>query len=102
MTPPLVFEFLSLHECCFPFFFRGKYINIILKMEEMLKSWFPNVNLQDQLDVTQTEEAVPSKKLKVKLQQQKKAALLCNNPPPLPPTPQSDRARRQGHMAVTQ
>lgn len=71
MTPPLVFGFLSLHKCRFPFFFRGKYINIILKMEEMLKSWFPNVKLQDQLDVTQTEEAVPSKKLKVKLQQQK-------------------------------
>ncbi|XP_044050294.1 circadian-associated transcriptional repressor [Siniperca chuatsi] len=42
-----------------------KYINIILKMEEMLKSWFPNVKLQDQLAVTQTEEAVPTKKLKL-------------------------------------
>ncbi|XP_028287145.1 circadian-associated transcriptional repressor [Parambassis ranga] len=41
-----------------------KYINIILKMEEMLKSWFPNVKLQDQVAVTQTEEAVPTKKLK--------------------------------------
>lgn len=47
--------------------FREKYINIILKMEEMLKSWFPNVKIQDQLAVTQTEEAVPTKKLKVKL-----------------------------------
>lgn len=36
-------------------------------MEEMLKSWFPNVKLQDQLAVTQTEEAVPTKKPKVKL-----------------------------------
>ncbi|AWP08421.1 putative circadian-associated transcriptional repressor-like [Scophthalmus maximus] len=42
-----------------------KYINIILKMEEMLKSWFPNVKLQDQLAVTQTEKAVPTKKLKL-------------------------------------
>lgn len=46
---------------------REKYINIILKMEEMLKSWFPNVKLQDQVVVTQTEEAAPTKKLKVKL-----------------------------------
>ncbi|XP_054476409.1 uncharacterized protein LOC129108571 [Anoplopoma fimbria] len=42
-----------------------KYINIILKMEEMLKSWFPNVKLRDQLNVTQKEEAVPTKKLKI-------------------------------------
>eukprot|EP00064_Thunnus_orientalis_P000355 superscaffoldBa00000018_g355 len=42
-----------------------KYINIILKMEDMLKSWFPNVKLQDQLAVTQTEEAVPTKKPKL-------------------------------------
>lgn len=48
-------------------FFREKYINIILKMEEMLKSWFPNVKLQDQHAVTRTEEAVPTKKPKVKL-----------------------------------
>lgn len=41
-------------------------MNIILKMEEMLKSWFPNVKLQDQLAATQTEEAVPTKKPKVK------------------------------------
>ncbi|KAI3371295.1 hypothetical protein L3Q82_023912 [Scortum barcoo] len=42
-----------------------KYINIILKMEEMLKSWFPNVKLQDQLAVTQTEEGVPTKRPKL-------------------------------------
>lgn len=42
-----------------------KYINIILKMEEMLKSWFPNVKLRDQLTVTQTEEAIPTKKQKL-------------------------------------
>lgn len=42
-----------------------KYINIILKMEEMLKSWFPNVKLQDQVAVAQTEEAVPTKKPKL-------------------------------------
>ncbi|KAM8890875.1 uncharacterized protein ciartb isoform 1-T2 [Spinachia spinachia] len=41
-----------------------RYINIILKMEEMLKTWFPNVQLRDQLTVTQTEEALPTKKLK--------------------------------------
>ncbi|KAK9516656.1 hypothetical protein VZT92_024575 [Zoarces viviparus] len=42
-----------------------KYVNIILKMEEMLKSWFPNVKLTDQVTVTQTEEAVPTKKPKL-------------------------------------
>lgn len=36
-------------------------------MEEMLKSWFPNVKLQDQVVVTQMEDAAPTKKLKVKL-----------------------------------
>lgn len=36
-------------------------------MEEMLKSWFPNVKLQEQVTVTPTEEAVLSKRLKVKL-----------------------------------
>lgn len=35
-------------------------------MEEMLKSWFPNVKLQDQAAVTPMEEAAPAKKLKVK------------------------------------
>lgn len=39
-------------------------------MEEMLKSWFPNVKLQDQVVVTQTEDAAPSKKLKVKFGKQ--------------------------------
>ncbi|CAJ1056654.1 circadian-associated transcriptional repressor [Xyrichtys novacula] len=42
-----------------------KYINIILKMEEMLKSWFPNIKLQDQHSDSETEEAVPTKKLKL-------------------------------------
>lgn len=42
-----------------------KYISIILKMEEMLKSWFPNVKLQDQLSDPDTEEAVATKKLKL-------------------------------------
>ncbi|XP_072241999.1 uncharacterized protein [Leuresthes tenuis] len=46
-------------------FMGGKYIDIILKMEEMLKSWFPNVKLQDQVTVTQTEDAVASKRLKL-------------------------------------
>lgn len=39
-------------------------------MEEMLKSWFPNVKLQDQVVVTQTEDAAPPKKLKVKFGKQ--------------------------------
>ncbi|KAM3835934.1 circadian-associated transcriptional repressor-like, partial [Diretmus argenteus] len=42
-----------------------KYVNIILKMEEMLKSWFPNVKPQDPLIVTQTEEDSPTKKAKL-------------------------------------
>ncbi|KAM4618959.1 uncharacterized protein ciartb isoform 1-T2 [Polymixia lowei] len=42
-----------------------KYVNIILKMEEMLKTWFPNVKPRDQLTVTQTEEATPIKKPKL-------------------------------------
>ncbi|XP_057693251.1 circadian-associated transcriptional repressor [Corythoichthys intestinalis] len=41
-----------------------KYISIILKMEEMLKSWFPNVKPLHQLAATHTEEVVLSKKLK--------------------------------------
>lgn len=36
-------------------------------MEEMLKSWFPNIKLQDQPAVTHTEESVPTKKPKVRL-----------------------------------
>ncbi len=46
-------------------------------MEEMLKSWFPNVKLQDQPAVTQTEEAVPTKKPKVKLWQEQKKQNCC-------------------------
>ncbi|XP_077372953.1 circadian-associated transcriptional repressor [Festucalex cinctus] len=42
-----------------------KYISIILKMEEMLKSWFPNVKPLHQPAATHTEEAVPTKKLKL-------------------------------------
>lgn len=42
-----------------------KYVNIIVKMEEMLKSWFPNVKPQDQRTVTQTEPGAPTKKLKL-------------------------------------
>ncbi|XP_054633621.1 uncharacterized protein LOC129181895 isoform X1 [Dunckerocampus dactyliophorus] len=41
-----------------------KYISIILKMEEMLKSWFPNVKPQHQQAITHAEEVVPTKKLK--------------------------------------
>ncbi|KAG7250698.1 hypothetical protein CRUP_026333, partial [Coryphaenoides rupestris] len=41
-----------------------KYVNIILKMEEMLKSWFPNVKLLDQRSVAQAEHDAPTKKLK--------------------------------------
>lgn len=49
---------------------REKYFNIILKMEEMLKNWFPNVKLQDQVVVTETEDAAPAKKPKVKFEKQ--------------------------------
>lgn len=35
-------------------------------MEEMLKSWFPNVKLPEQPLAAQTEEPGPTKKLKVK------------------------------------
>lgn len=76
-------------------FSREKYINIILKMEEMLKSWFPNVKLQGQLAVTQTEEAVPAKKLKVKLCKKKKRCCCVR-------TVQLGEACCQGHMVVTQ
>lgn len=42
-----------------------KYMNIILKMEEMLKSWFPNVRLPEPPPASQTEEPVHSKKAKL-------------------------------------
>lgn len=42
----------------------GQYMNIILKMEEMLKSWFPTVKPRDQHTVSQTEEAAPAKRAK--------------------------------------
>lgn len=46
----------------------GKYMSTILKMEEMLKSWFPRVKPHeqpDQSDATQAEEAVAAKRLKL-------------------------------------
>ncbi|XP_038124777.1 circadian-associated transcriptional repressor [Cyprinodon tularosa] len=46
-------------------FMGEKYVDIILKMEAMLKSWFPHVKLQEQHATTQTEGLVPSKRLKV-------------------------------------
>ena len=46
-------------------YFREKYVNIILKMEDMLKSWFPNVKPQDQPTGAPTEQEAPPKKLKV-------------------------------------
>ncbi|XP_036390404.1 uncharacterized protein LOC118781557 [Megalops cyprinoides] len=42
-----------------------RYINIILKVEEMLRSWFPNVKSKDQLACDQTEETTPSKRKKL-------------------------------------
>ncbi|XP_037538847.1 circadian-associated transcriptional repressor [Nematolebias whitei] len=45
-------------------FMGEKYVDIILKMEEMLKSWFPHIKLQDQLTATQTDGAVSSKRFK--------------------------------------
>uniref|UniRef100_A0A1A7WVX7 Chromosome 1 open reading frame 51 n=1 Tax=Iconisemion striatum TaxID=60296 RepID=A0A1A7WVX7_9TELE len=44
-------------------FMGEKYVDIILKMEEMLKSWFPHVKLQDQL--TRADGVVSSKRPKV-------------------------------------
>ncbi|KAJ8417269.1 hypothetical protein AAFF_G00284960 [Aldrovandia affinis] len=41
-----------------------RYINIILKVEEMLRSWFPNVTPKGQHAGDQTEETTPSKRLK--------------------------------------
>lgn len=62
-------------------------------MEEMLKSWFPNVKLQKHpLTVTQTEEAAPTKKLKVKL----KKRSCCVRALRL------DKSRCQEHMVTTQ
>lgn len=60
-------KYFSFSPCFLLCFFREKYINIIRKMEEMLKSWFPNIKLQDQPAVTHTEESVPTKKPKVRL-----------------------------------
>lgn len=48
--------------------YRERYVNIILKMEEMLKNWFPHIKPQrnNQADTTQLmEETTLSKKLKV-------------------------------------
>jgi len=42
-----------------------RYFNIIVKMEEMLKSWFPNVKPRDQHTVAQTEETSPTKRAKL-------------------------------------
>lgn len=42
-----------------------KYIHILLKMEVMLKSWFPQVKLLEQPPATQTEDSVPTKKPKL-------------------------------------
>ncbi|KAI1904451.1 hypothetical protein AGOR_G00005780 [Albula goreensis] len=42
-----------------------RYINIILKVEEMLRSWFPNVKPKDHLAGNQTVETTPSKRLKL-------------------------------------
>lgn len=61
----MFFSLLSLSSSSSFLLSREKYISIILKMEEMLKSWFPNVKLPDQVVVTQTEDAAPTKKLKV-------------------------------------
>ncbi|KAM9854963.1 circadian-associated transcriptional repressor isoform 2-T2 [Aulostomus maculatus] len=58
-----------------------KYINIILKMEEMLKSWFPNVKLQDQHAVAPAEEAVPTKKPKLSPVTTTAAASLVSDAP---------------------
>jgi len=49
---------------------RERYVNIILKMEEMLKNWFPHIKPQrsDQANTAALmEETNPSKKAKVRL-----------------------------------
>lgn len=48
--------------------YRERYVNIILKMEEMLKNWFPHIKPQrnNQADTTELmEETTVSKKPKV-------------------------------------
>ncbi|XP_034060868.1 circadian-associated transcriptional repressor [Gymnodraco acuticeps] len=70
-----------------------KYINIILKMEEMLKSWFPDVKLKDQLADPRTEEAVPTKK--PKLSPVSVTAVVC-------PVPVSDPAAGVKPLRVTE
>lgn len=44
-------------------------------MEEMLRSWFPDVKLQDQVVVAQTEKAVPTKKSRVSCWRKKKSCV---------------------------
>lgn len=58
-----------------------RYINIILKMEEMLKTWFPNIQLRDQLTITQSEEALPAKKLKLSAATAPEATSPVSDPP---------------------
>ena len=60
-----VYIYMLTVEPFFCVFFSEKYVNIILKMEDMLKSWFPNVQPQDQPPGAQTEHEAPPKKLKV-------------------------------------
>lgn len=65
-------------------------------MEEMLKSWFPNVKLQDEVAATQTEEAVSTKKPKVKWRKKLRMVNCCVR------AFLSDEAWRQEHMAMVQ
>lgn len=66
-TLRLVHDCTSKYSVCLSLVRREKYVDIILKMEEMLKSWFPHIKLQDQLTATQTDGAVSSKRFKVNI-----------------------------------
>lgn len=58
-------SFLPLHLRHPVLSFSGEFIDVILKMEEMLKSWFPHVKPQVRAEAVQTEAQDLSKKRKV-------------------------------------
>ncbi|XP_066557896.1 circadian-associated transcriptional repressor [Amia ocellicauda] len=77
-----------------------RYINIILQVEVMLKNWFPNVKPRDQHLGDKTEEAAPSKKLKLS-----PATTALNLPKAtsasLNVLPSSNKAHRNNDLPVT-
>ncbi|XP_068596028.1 circadian-associated transcriptional repressor [Brachionichthys hirsutus] len=70
-----------------------KYVNIIMKMEEMLKSWFPNVKVPDQLPATKTEEEFHTKKRKLS-----PVPTAAATPPPLGDPPARVEAPRAADL----